>query len=154
MKHSPDADSSYTHFNTSRFVCKQKNEPRSIEHIKNRPQLRSVFISSRRRPIVPGGCPPSIVGTNELNFRVRDGNGWDLAVIVTDQISNCNRVGYDCSPSSTTRFACGPPSPQGKALCISKATFVALTLGDPYGIRTHVAGVRGRSLRPLDQRAA
>ena len=25
--------------------------------------------------------------------------------------------------------------------------------GDPYGIRTHVAGVRGRSLRPLDQRA-
>ena len=29
----------------------------------------------------------------------------------------------------------------------------ALLLGDPYGIRTHVAGVRGRSLRPLDQRA-
>ena len=28
-----------------------------------------------------------------------------------------------------------------------------LTNGDPYGIRTHVAGVRGRSLRPLDQRA-
>ena len=26
-------------------------------------------------------------------------------------------------------------------------------VGDPYGIRTHVAGVRGRSLRPLDQRA-
>ena len=25
--------------------------------------------------------------------------------------------------------------------------------GDPYGIRTRVAGVRGRSLRPLDQRA-
>ena len=31
--------------------------------------------------------------------------------------------------------------------------FRAITLGDPYGIRTHVAGVRGRSLRPLDQRA-
>ena len=25
--------------------------------------------------------------------------------------------------------------------------------GDPYEIRTRVAGVRGRSLRPLDQRA-
>ena len=25
--------------------------------------------------------------------------------------------------------------------------------GDPYGIRTRVAAVRGRSLRPLDQRA-
>ena len=27
------------------------------------------------------------------------------------------------------------------------------TLGDPCEIRTRVAGVRGRSLRPLDQRA-
>ncbi len=27
------------------------------------------------------------------------------------------------------------------------------TFGDPYEIRTRVAGVRGRSLRPLDQRA-
>ena len=27
------------------------------------------------------------------------------------------------------------------------------TIGDPWGIRTPVAGVRGRSLRPLDQRA-
>ena len=26
-------------------------------------------------------------------------------------------------------------------------------IGDPYEIRTRVAGVRGRSLRPLDQRA-
>ena len=28
-----------------------------------------------------------------------------------------------------------------------------LKTGDPYEIRTRVAGVRGRSLRPLDQRA-
>ena len=28
-----------------------------------------------------------------------------------------------------------------------------LFFGDPYEIRTRVAGVRGRSLRPLDQRA-
>ena len=27
------------------------------------------------------------------------------------------------------------------------------SVGDPYEIRTRVAGVRGRSLRPLDQRA-
>ena len=36
------------------------------------------------------------------------------------------------------------------ALSALRATVHA---GDPYGIRTHVAGVRGRSLRPLDQRA-
>ena len=29
-------------------------------------------------------CPPSIFGTNELNYRVRDGNGWTLIVISTD----------------------------------------------------------------------
>ena len=32
------------------------------------------------RPIFPGRFQPSIVGTDELNFRVRDGNGWTLAV--------------------------------------------------------------------------
>ena len=39
---------------------------------------------SWRLPIVPGRCQPSIVGTNELNFRVRDGNGWTLIVIDTN----------------------------------------------------------------------
>ena len=38
---------------------------------------------SRRRPIFPGGCPPSIFGAGELNFRVRDGNGWGLFASVT-----------------------------------------------------------------------
>ena len=31
--------------------------------------------------------------------------------------------------------------------------FIFQLIGDPYEIRTRVAGVRGRSLRPLDQRA-
>ena len=30
----------------------------------------------RRRPIFPGGYPPSIVGDESLYDRVRDGNGW------------------------------------------------------------------------------
>ena len=37
-----------------------------------------------RLPIVPGRFQPSIVGTSELNFRVRDGNGWTLTVINTN----------------------------------------------------------------------
>jgi radical SAM superfamily enzyme YgiQ (UPF0313 family) len=37
----------------------------------------------RRCPIFPGGCPPSIVGDEELNFRVRDGNGCTLFSIIT-----------------------------------------------------------------------
>ena len=35
-------------------------------------------------PIVPGRRQPSIVGTSELNFRVRDGNGCTLTVINTN----------------------------------------------------------------------
>ena len=41
----------------------------------------------RRRPIFPGSFPPSIFGTIELNYRVRDGNGWNLNVIDTGYIS-------------------------------------------------------------------
>ena len=44
---------------------------------KNRPFLL------RHRPIFPGGCPPSIFGTNELNYCVRNGNRWILVVIST-----------------------------------------------------------------------
>src|SRR5947209_11974308 len=36
-----------------------------------------------RRPIFPRGCPRSIIGAEELNFRVRDGNGCTLFAIVT-----------------------------------------------------------------------
>ena len=35
-------------------------------------------------PIFPGRRQPSIFGTIELNFRVRDGNGWTLNVINTN----------------------------------------------------------------------
>ena len=39
-----------------------------------------------RTPIFPGRHQPSIFGTNELNFRVRDGNGWTLVVINTNYL--------------------------------------------------------------------
>ena len=38
-------------------------------------------------PIFPGRRQPSIVGANELNFRVRDGNGWTLVAISTNYCS-------------------------------------------------------------------
>ena len=37
-------------------------------------------------PIFPGRLQPSIVGRSELNFRVRDGNGWTLALINTNYL--------------------------------------------------------------------
>jgi hypothetical protein len=38
-------------------------------------------------PIFPGRLQPSIVGRSELNYRVRDGNGWTLALINTNLLS-------------------------------------------------------------------
>ena len=35
-------------------------------------------------PIFPVRLQTSIVGRSELNFRVRDGNGWTLALINTN----------------------------------------------------------------------
>ena len=73
--------------------------------------------------IFPGSHPPSIVDALELNFCVRNGNRWTLAVINT----NCKR-------HYITPFT----------LCQ-----VFFSLGDPGGNRTHVNGVRGRCLNRL-----
>src|SRR5690242_2879419 len=36
-----------------------------------------------RRPTLPQGCPYSTIGPEELNFRVRDGNGCGLFGVAT-----------------------------------------------------------------------
>ena len=37
----------------------------------------------RQRPTLPGSLPPSTISAEELNFRVRNGNGWILFAIIT-----------------------------------------------------------------------
>ena len=39
-------------------------------------------------PILPGRHQPSIVGRDELNYRVRNGNGWTLILISTNSMSS------------------------------------------------------------------
>src|SRR5262249_55683427 len=41
---------------------------------------------SRRRPTLPPGCPGSTIGSKELDFRVRDGIGYDLLDITTGNL--------------------------------------------------------------------
>ena len=43
------------------------------------------FLLSRRLPIFTSRFQLTIFGTSELNFCVRNGNRWNLTVIVTDQ---------------------------------------------------------------------
>ena len=45
--------------------------------------LRLTKCERQHLPIFPGRLQPSIFGTTQLNFRVRDGNGWGLSVIGT-----------------------------------------------------------------------
>ena len=40
----------------------------------------------RRRPTLPLSRPSSTIGAEELNFRVRNGNGWGLFAIATEKI--------------------------------------------------------------------
>ena len=80
-------------------------------------------------PIFPGRHQPSIVGRNELNYRVRNGNGWTLILISTNYMSS-GRTGKQLYYIVF------------RALCQEGN-------GDPYRIRTDVKGVRGLCLNHL-----
>ena len=57
-------------------------------HTHNKKALRlssQSFRLSRRLPIFTRRFQRTILGTSELNFCVRNGNRWNLTVIVTDQ---------------------------------------------------------------------
>src|SRR5882757_10540731 len=47
-------------------------------------------------PTLPHTCACSTIGAERLNFRVRDGNGWDPLAMVTQ-----NLVGRICEPAGT-----------------------------------------------------
>ena len=52
--------------------------------IKEKPLVsQGLFIKSRQCPTLPRGCPPSTIGANGLNFRVRNGNGCIPIAITT-----------------------------------------------------------------------
>ena len=72
-----------------------------------------------RLPIFPVRHQTSIVGASELNFRVRNGNGWDLTAIDTDKIygkhSVRNAVPVIRSWKVVTRGGFEPPLPAWEA---------------------------------------
>ena len=53
---------------------------------KGRTKLFVLFVLAL--PIFPVRLQTSIFGTGELNFRVRNGNGWTLALISTNSMSS------------------------------------------------------------------
>ena len=57
----------------------------------------------RQRPIVPQGCPCSIVGAGGLNDRVRDGNGCVPSAVVTNPPASHNSRGSRTKTINTIR---------------------------------------------------
>ena len=64
------------------------------------PRLRFPLTGCWRRPIFPSRLQRSIFGTAQLNFRVRNGNGWTLCVNGT----NCLSLGHWKLNNKFTRF--------------------------------------------------
>ena len=91
-------------------------------------------------PIFTASHPATIVGADELNFCVRDGNRWTLIAINTNYLL-LSSSGLDCPVNFfiIPRFS-----------FLSSAFFALLKrAGDPYRIRTDVNGVRGHCLNHL-----
>ena len=99
-------------------------------------------------PIVPGRYQPSIFGTNELNFRVRNGNGCTLTVIGTN-LKSSRDSGDPCGNRThvngvrgrcLNRLTNGPYHTQVSRL---------LPFGAPSGIRTRDTLIKSQVLYQL-----
>ena len=62
--------------------------------------MRGFLNKIRRRPTLPRSHPRSTIGAEELNFRVRNGNGCDLFAIATENLN----VALSCQPSAQNLF--------------------------------------------------
>ncbi|MEA2235264.1 MAG: hypothetical protein QOD83_5080 [Solirubrobacteraceae bacterium] len=85
---------------------------------------------SRRRPIFPKGCPLSIFGAGELDFRVRDGNGYGLSASVTRiLLLDCDRL----RPCARTVRARAPRSQRSSIslCCLGSDIPISLQPPDP-----------------------
>ena len=85
--------------------------------------------------IFPGRRQPSIVDRNELNYRVRNGNGWTLILISTNYCHLVSQI------NKHYKLVFAP--------CQYLLGHRPFRTGDPYRIRTDVNGVRGRCLNHL-----
>ena len=75
---------------------------------KKQPPYWATAFKCWRKPIFPDRLQSSIFGAGELNFRVRDGNGWTLAAINTNcfvlpSLSTA-QLSYHTSPENATPF--------------------------------------------------
>src|ERR1043165_2842807 len=82
----------------------EKARPKKRGRKSRRPTLASGPSKPRQRPTLPQGCPCSTIGPEELNFRVRDGNGCDLfGIAARKNLTKCEarRHSGECDRSTS-----------------------------------------------------
>ena len=92
----------------------------------------------RHFPIFPGRHRPSILGVKELNFRVRNGNGWNLLAINTD---------YDKKNGDPYQNRTGDAAVRGRSL--NRLTNGPPMIGAPSGTRTQDPLIKSQLLYQL-----
>ena len=83
--------------------------PRLVRKRKRAQQTLCSFVCWRRL-IFPGRHQPSIVSTEELNYRVRNGNGWVLLVIGTNSSGSVLLRTHPSSFKGSRQKRNSPPS--------------------------------------------
>ena len=90
-------------------------------------------------PIFPASRPASIVGADELNFCVRDGNRWTLIAINTNCKGEAKRLGDPCRIRTDVKGVRG--------LCLNHLTNGPF--GAPSGTRTRDPLIKSQLLYQL-----
>ena len=85
-------------------------------------------------PIFPGSHPPSIVGANELNFCVRDGNRWTLTAINTNFVDTGFISFASVQAPKFTHSAVSPLRTKSASLGFCSVLLVYLSSGCPENI--------------------
>src|SRR5579863_1287460 len=90
---------------------RKKRASKPVVCVMTQKQNRPCGRVKRRCPIFPWGCPQSIVRAEELNFRVRDGNGCTLFAIITGSPAHTDGS-LDTVYITTSRRCCQYPKRQ------------------------------------------
>ena len=96
-----------------RQFARPEHLPRQIKRPRSRGAFRNVI---RRRPTLPGGCPPSTIGAGGLNFSVRNGKRCTPAAMTAENCQGLaliahpqNSIAADtCSKSRPRAISTGP----------------------------------------------
>ena len=89
----------------------------------------------RQRPTLPRGFPRSTIGSGGLNFRVRDGNGWDPSDIATGKTGQfIQRVGESTSTAKCSCLLPGPAPRSSRSLGASTLASTLLPPTSPVGL--------------------